>query len=85
MTARNLSEFLIAIQRSQKKACGDRAAVVATAILQTVRRALLEWLHRDGSDDAGLAAARTEIETLLGDEFADVARTTRNEIRREDG
>lgn len=60
----------------------DRAAVVTTAILQIVRRALLARI--DG-DDADLTATRGEIETLLRDEFSGVARTAANEIRREDG
>lgn len=60
----------------------DRAAVVATAILQIVRRELFAWVDRD--TDADLTATRTEIETLLRNEFHDVARTTLNEIRRED-
>ena len=50
----------------------DRAAVVTTAILQIVRRALLARI--DG-DDADLTATRGEIETLLRDEFSGVART----------
>jgi uncharacterized protein (DUF2267 family) len=84
MTAHNqhLSEFLTTIQ--QRRNCGgrDRAAVVTGAVLHIVRRALLEWL--DG-DDVSFAAARTEVETLLRAEFHDIARTTLNEIRREDG
>jgi hypothetical protein len=60
----------------------DRAAVTATAILQIIRRALVAWLDRDHAD---FAAVRAEIETVLRDEFADVARTTLTEIRHEDG
>ena len=60
----------------------DRAAVTTTAILQIVRKALLAWL--DGGQ-RNMAGTRAEIQTLLRDEFADVARETRNQIRREDG
>jgi hypothetical protein len=51
----------------------DRAAVTTTMILQVVREAQLAWLRDQ--------AVRAEIETLLRGEFADVARTTLNEIR----
>jgi hypothetical protein len=61
----------------------DRAAIVATAVLQVTRLALLAWL--DHGDASLLATARSEIETLLRCEFSDVPRTTLNEIRREDG
>jgi hypothetical protein len=60
----------------------DRAAVTTTAILQTVRKGLLAWLDGKHPDMAG---TRAEIQTLLRDEFADVARETLNQIRREDG
>jgi hypothetical protein len=55
----------------------DRAAVVARAVV-LVFEALLAWFDRD---DANLAAARAEVETILRDEFHDIARTTRDEIR----
>jgi hypothetical protein len=60
----------------------DRAAVVTTKVLQIGRRVLTAWLHRERADMAG---ARAEIAALLRDEFHDVALTTMNEIRREDG
>jgi hypothetical protein len=60
----------------------DRAAVVTTAVLQIIRKALLAWL--DGGQ-RNVANTRAEIQILLCDEFSDVARETRNEIRREDG
>jgi hypothetical protein len=59
----------------------DRAAIVTGAILQIARQALLRWLYRDGTNMAG---ARGEIEAILRDEFSDIARETRNEIRRDD-
>jgi hypothetical protein len=59
----------------------DRAAVVTTAILQSIRKALLAWLDGDRPD---IASLRIKIQTLLRDEFADVARETLNQIRRED-
>ena len=60
----------------------DRATVVATAILQIVRGALIAWLHGEHADMAGTRAA---IEAYLRDEFADAKRTTANEIRPRDG
>ena len=60
----------------------DRAAAVTTAILQALRKALLAWLDGNHPDMAG---TRAEIQSLLRDEFADVARETLNQIRREDG
>jgi hypothetical protein len=56
----------------------DRAAVATTAIIQIVGTALVEWFNRDQPD---LAAARAEIETILRDEFFDIARQVRDEIR----
>lgn len=70
MPAHNqLSEFLTAIRRRSKKsrrANDDRAAIVAAAILQIIKRALLDWIDGDGAD---LATVRGEIELLLRDEF----------------
>ena len=59
----------------------DRAGIVATTVLGIVRRALLGWFDRYPTN---LAATHAEIETLLREEFADVARQTLTEIRRED-
>jgi hypothetical protein len=59
----------------------DRAAVVTRAILQIVRGALIVWVHRERTDMAG---AHDAIESLLRDEFNDVALTTCNEIRLDD-
>ena len=56
----------------------DRAAIVTTAILRIVQEALRAWLYRG---DAAMPSARAEIEAVLRDEFADVARMTRDEIR----
>lgn len=56
----------------------DRAAAAATAIIQIIITALRAWLHGDQSD---FAAARAAIETLLRQEFFDIARETRDEIR----
>ena len=67
---------------SSAMTCGagvrDRAAVVATAVLQELRSVLRCCGHAD------FAGARAAIEALLRDEFADVARTTLSEIRCED-
>ena len=60
----------------------DRAAVVSRKIEQIIRDALIAWVHRERADVTG---AQDAIESLLRDEFNDVARTTLNEIRREDG
>ena len=51
----------------------DRAAVVTAAAIQILERALLA-----GADTA---TARGELEALLRDEFADVARQAVSEIR----
>jgi hypothetical protein len=59
----------------------DRAAVVATAIIQIFTTALRRWLAGDAST---LANVRAEIASVLHDEFADVARMTRDEIRIDD-
>ena len=59
----------------------DRAAVVATAIMQIVEAALRAVLH-DGDDNDEGCTLRAAIEALLRDEFADIARTTLSEIRR---
>jgi hypothetical protein len=60
----------------------DRAAAVTTAVLAIIRHALIDWLDRGNAD---FASARGAVEQLLRDEFSDIARTTLNEIRREDG
>jgi hypothetical protein len=60
----------------------DRAAVVTTAVLQIVTRALIGWFCHEAAD---LAGGRAAIEAILRDEFEAVARQTLNEIRREDG
>ena len=57
----------------------DRAARVATAILQAVEGALRAALH---GDDVG--APRAAIEGLLRDEFDDVRNTTLSEILPQD-
>jgi hypothetical protein len=49
----------------------DRAAVVATAVLQIV-------------ETAPCAQWRGQIETYLRDEFSDIAQQSLNEIRRKD-
>ena len=60
-----------------------RAAIVTTTMLTIVCHALRDWIDR-GAAAGSLADVRAEIETLLREEFADVARTTLSEIRRED-
>jgi hypothetical protein len=59
-------------------AARDRAAVTATTIIGIVTGALRRW---NAGDPTALATVRAEIESTLRDEFADVARTTRDEIR----
>ena len=49
----------------------DRAAVATTAVLQIVRDVLVVWTHHERADFAG---ARTAIETLLRDDYADIER-----------
>ena len=58
----------------------NRAAIVATAVIQVICNALRNWI--DG--DTHALAVRAAIEDLLHDEFQDVERTTRSEIRSED-
>ena len=53
----------------------DRATVVATAILQIVRGALIAWLHGEHADMAGTRAAieaylRDELPAALFEDFA---------------
>jgi hypothetical protein len=55
----------------------DRAAIVATAIIQTIVVALLARLD---DPNASLVAVRPEIETLLRDEFYENARQARDDI-----
>lgn len=57
----------------------DRATVVTTAILQIVTRAF-----RVGGSEADLADVRAEITALLRDEFDDIQRQTRDDIRLRD-
>ena len=61
----------------QSHAC-DRAAVVATAIIQTIVTALRSRLD---DPNASLATVRPEIETLLRGEFHEIERQVRDEIR----
>jgi hypothetical protein len=68
-TSRDLFRLLTPAERRPEKV--DRAALISTAILEIIRRALLRWI--DHGDGAALAAARAEIEALLHNEF------TRNE------
>jgi hypothetical protein len=56
----------------------DRASVTTTAVLQIVETALRAWLH--GARDAGVAAARHQIENLLREEFDQIARQVQKEI-----
>jgi hypothetical protein len=61
----------------------DRAAVVATAILQIVEATLRAALHGDGNDDG--CTMRAALEATLRDEFADIALAALHEIRPDDG
>ncbi len=53
----------------------DRAAIVSRVFLQIVA----DHVRTDGTD-----SLRQQIEALVRTEFAEVVRTTLNEIRRED-
>jgi len=55
----------------------DRAAVVASAILEIVRDALAAWARRDHVD---LAATRAEIEQILREEFDDAVREATSDL-----
>jgi hypothetical protein len=55
----------------------DRAAKTATTILAIVADALRLWLR--GNPGSSLGDARTQIENVLRDEFADVAHFARGE------
>jgi hypothetical protein len=57
----------------------DRAAAIATAILQIVEEALRSALRGESSD------ARAAVEATLRDEFADLAQTVINETRPDQG
>jgi hypothetical protein len=59
----------------------DRAAVVASAVLQVVGDAL-RCRHRNG-DRSAIPLARLEVEELLRGEFHDIQQKTLNEIRTE--
>jgi hypothetical protein len=54
----------------------DRAAIVTTTILAIVVDALRQWLR--GSSGA-LTDVHTQIENVIRDEFADLARQARSE------
>jgi hypothetical protein len=54
----------------------DRAAVVTTTVLAMLRDHMVEFLNSP--------ALRAELAKVLREEFADVARTTLNEIGTED-
>ena len=60
----------------------DRAEVVATAILQIVKDALRSRFG--GGSAAALADARAAIVAYLRDEFADIRRQARDDIRPRD-
>ena len=56
----------------------DRAAAVTRAILLIFSTAVHRWFS---GQPLGLSAVRAEIEAVLREEFADIARMTRDEIR----
>ncbi|MGB8896962.1 MAG: hypothetical protein WCD13_22030 [Pseudolabrys sp.] len=56
----------------------DRAGVVSRAVLQIVTRELRAWA--DGEPDADIAAVCPEIESILRNEFQEIARQVRDEI-----
>jgi hypothetical protein len=64
---------------SRRSHARDRAAVVATAIIHIVVTALRSCLHGEWPD--AIAAARAKIEALLREEFDEISRKTRDEIR----
>ena len=55
----------------------DRAGVVATTVLAIVADALRQWLR--GGSAAALTDVRTQVETVVRDEFADLANQVRGE------
>jgi hypothetical protein len=55
-----------------------RAAIVSKAVLQIVTRELCAWA--DGEPDADIAAVCSEIESILRNEFQEIARQARDEI-----
>ena len=55
----------------------DRAAAATTAVIQVLRVALLAWFDCGYAD---IAAAHSEIEILLRNEFEEIARQARDEI-----
>jgi hypothetical protein len=57
----------------------DRAAVVSRKIEQMVRDALIDWVHGERADMAGVHDA---IESLLRDEFNDVRSPPQHFVRR---
>jgi hypothetical protein len=54
----------------------DRAAVVTTGIILVITESLRRWVH---GDTLTQRSARHEIEAMLRDEFADIARQVRCE------
>ncbi|MGC2823658.1 MAG: hypothetical protein WA322_05405 [Pseudolabrys sp.] len=56
----------------------DRAGVVSRAVLQIVTRELRAWA--DGEPDADIAAVCPEIESILRNEFQEIACQVRDEI-----
>jgi hypothetical protein len=64
------SEFPL---RSQAR---DRANVIATVIISIIVDALRDWLHGEAAD---LAGVRSQIESLLRDEFTDIKREAAGE------
>jgi hypothetical protein len=58
----------------------DRAHVVATSIVAILADALRAWLR----DDVSCRDVRAHIEALLRDEFDDIARMVRDDIRLRD-
>ena len=61
----------------------DRAAIVSSTVLQIVTRELHAWAN--GDPNANIAAVCLEIETILRNEFYEIARQARDEIALADG
>ena len=61
-----------------RHAAQDRAAVVSKTLVHILGEALRAWFHGDQSD---FAATRGAIEEILREEFDEIARQVRDEIR----
>jgi hypothetical protein len=61
-----------------RHAAHDRAVVVSKTLVHILGEALRAWFHGDQTD---FAATRGAIEAILREEFDEIARQVRDEIR----